>query len=539
MDVHLWLVGEAATASVRWDDVIADAVQRSQTNVSIVLSQGRQRLPDILQQQWKSGKTRVAKLVEEARWRATVQGGPKTLCDFHYVCYCEAQACTPHLPESDGGSWDFSARIVVEEDRRRALESSGVGLRPASQSPLPRHLMKQVTVIYGIAVEPGRILLGSAGKTWSFDKRIDFDNAWTQRILKSVCDDLPYDLHVYADSCTMSLFYDYLRVSSSSSLFFPTDSFHTDVLGFVNPSANPLAFAGAYWKEVWFDQDGGRAPRTLAIKLEFPSAPPLSLDIKVLKARWDNYVGGKNDEAANHAGSGADHGWHSAEMWKEALAVEATLESVQVTVLLAVGLGLLGSWLFTRVLRLALFVMITVILVICWQLFFMVVVMGWMIGAVEVISLIVFIGYSITYCIHLVHAYGSHVDEPSAEGAGHDTKGRHRRAAFAITTIGSAICGSALTTLVSACLLWFCQVVIFNKFGTVICVITGLSVFFSMVFLPSLLMLAGPTQGRGVKAAMLAFSTCVFEQYELSDDDWEGFDTSDIEYSDDSDLGSS
>mmetsp|Transcript_11065 Transcript_11065/g.24294 ORF Transcript_11065/g.24294 Transcript_11065/m.24294 type:complete len:854 (+) Transcript_11065:1158-3719(+) len=540
IDVHLWLVGEASSAGVNWDVVVHNAVQRSHTNVSFVLSQAQGRLPDILQQHWKSGKARVAKFVEEARWRATVHDERPTLCDFHYVCYCEARVCTPHLSANQGGSWVFSARVALQEDRRRALESSattGVGLRPASQSPLPNHLMKQVTVIYGIVVEPGRILLGSAGKTWSFDRSIDFENAWTQRILKSVCDDLPYDLYVYADSCTLSLFYDHLRTSSSTSLFFPTDSFHSDVLNFVNPSVNPLAFAGAYWREIWFDPDGVPAPRTLAIKLEFPSAPPLNSDIKVLKARWDKYLGGKNAEAAVHVGSGADHGWHSAEMWKEALAVEATLESVQVTVVLAVGLGLLGSWLFTRVLRLALFVMVTVILVICWQLFFMVVVMGWMIGAVEVISLIVFIGYSITYCIHLVHAYGSHVDEFGAEGAGHDTKGRHRRAAFAIATIGSAIGGSAMTTLVSAVLLLFCQVVIFVKFGVVICVITVLSVFFSLVFLPSLLMLAGPTQGRGVRAAMLAFSTCVFEQYELSDDDWEGFDTSDIEDSEDSDLG--
>merc|ERR1712046_316682 len=45
-------------------------------------------------------------------------------------------------------------------------------------------------------------------------------------------------------------------------------------------------------------------------------------------------------------------------------------------------------------------------IIIC-LLFFMVVIMGWKIGAIEVLSLIVFVGFAVDYCLHVGHKYHS------------------------------------------------------------------------------------------------------------------------------------
>merc|ERR1719272_1343493 len=65
----------------------------------------------------------------------------------------------------------------------------------------------------------------------------------------------------------------------------------------------------------------------------------------------------------------------------------------------------LGIFLFTFSIHLALLVMIVVMQIIVCLLFFMTVMMEWPIGAIEVLSLIVFVGFAVDYCLHVAHKY--------------------------------------------------------------------------------------------------------------------------------------
>jgi len=116
---------------------------------------------------------------------------------------------------------------------------------------------------------------------------------------------------------------------------------------------------------------------------------------------------------------------------------------------------------------------------------------------VEVIALIVFIGYAVTYSLHIAHKYGSHdalklsvarldLDESDAV--------RFQRTEFALKSIGIAAMGSAATTIGCSTFLLFCTLTIFQKLGGVVLAVTIMSIFTALLPVPAILFCAGPLQ---------------------------------------------
>merc|ERR1719424_2053863 len=99
--------------------------------------------------------------------------------------------------------------------------------------------------------------------------------------------------------------------------------------------------------------------------------------------------------------------WHASKLWVRAEAEKVILDSTLVTLGISLGCVFLGIFLFTRSVHLAFLVMIVVMSIIVCLLFFMVVLMQWPIGAIEILSLIVFVGFAVDYCLHLAHKYHS------------------------------------------------------------------------------------------------------------------------------------
>merc|ERR1719203_359214 len=66
-----------------------------------------------------------------------------------------------------------------------------------------------------------------------------------------------------------------------------------------------------------------------------------------------------------------------------------------------------GVLMFTRSPQLAIISTVTVLCVIVLLFFFMVYIMNWGIGAIEVLSLIVFTGFAVDYSLHIGHKYHS------------------------------------------------------------------------------------------------------------------------------------
>merc|ERR1719386_564672 len=68
-----------------------------------------------------------------------------------------------------------------------------------------------------------------------------------------------------------------------------------------------------------------------------------------------------------------------------------------------------GMTIFTANPWLAGIAVVNIIGVMCCLLWFMVVVMQWPIGPIEVLSLIIFVGFAVDYSLHISHQYGDAV----------------------------------------------------------------------------------------------------------------------------------
>merc|ERR1719282_742589 len=109
--------------------------------------------------------------------------------------------------------------------------------------------------------------------------------------------------------------------------------------------------------------------------------------------KWDKFVEARNG-AASVTGNRA---WHTAGAWVRAEAEIAIIDSTKDTIIIACACGWFGMLVFTGDPILAFFVLCLVIGIISGLAFFMITLMGWEIGPIEVISLVVFVGYSVTY----------------------------------------------------------------------------------------------------------------------------------------------
>ncbi|CAE8624747.1 unnamed protein product [Polarella glacialis] len=148
--------------------------------------------------------------------------------------------------------------------------------------------------------------------------------------------------------------------------------------------------------------------------------------------------------------------------------------------------------------------------------FFMVVVMSWAIGPIEVIALIIFIGYAVTYSLHVAHGYGAAASAERAEGdlAAEATEVGIDKAVLycssALSTMGPAALGSAATTLGCAAFLVFRTLTIFQRLGAVVMAVTFMSIVSALAPLPAMLLWFGPRKpGRLFFGLEFMWSCCV------------------------------
>jgi len=206
-----------------------------------------------------------------------------------------------------------------------------------------------------------------------------------------------------------------------------------------------------------------------------------------VQSAWDDFMAEVNSGVENEK----QKAWHTAHLWVRSSALESIKNSTILSMVISVLCAFLGALVFTMHPILSGAVTCTVLCILSCQLFTMVNILGWSIGPIEVIALIVFVGYSVTYCMHVAHSYAVSILSGSSK-----EEERWRRTEEAVQSMGGAIFGSALTTAVSCFLLLFCTIRIFVQFGVVILMITVLSCVFALVFLPAVLMTVGPCRGK-------------------------------------------
>jgi len=426
-------------------------------------------------QEWESGAVMLKKLtqVETVLQRADDLGS----CGWEEMCFCGSFTCK--LPSE----WVSNKPLQLGTERRLDVA--------VPQWRVPSNMRATVDVIFGIEVHAESPLLGEIDleSSWNFNDRHEVRQPWAQRNMYSFCTQFPQELRVTSKRCWIE---DFRRYVMQRGLRFPLPrhQFDNEVMTF---SVSQLTGLSASKDFLWIRGSEVKAS-FMSFNIDVRKYAPTEFALEHQK-KWDDYLNRYNADASRFARDA----WHTASLWVRAEAQNELIMSTVLTLLIVILLAFLGMVVFTKNAALSMFVVLATVGVVGNLFFFIVVLMGWAVGPIEVIALIVFIGYAVTYSLHIAHRYGSgeavHCELPedlSATLSEADAL-RYKRSLFALQTIGSAALGSAVTTIGSSLFLMFCTLTIFKKLGGVVLAVTLLSIIMALAPLPATLLMVGPT----------------------------------------------
>ncbi|CAE7524976.1 Disp1 [Symbiodinium natans] len=414
------------------------------------------------------------------------------VCHAEEICYCGAAVCTytqerlvdPVMPNA---SWDEIRIPMPEEVFRRLDEEEHATARPSAPGLAGRSLSSgiDVAVVWGIVVEDGSPLLGSRQESWSFNLVFRPESPFTQRALLQTCRQAPSkpELLVIRTVCWIEQF---RQFADERDLPFPVPSsiFRQTFAEFVDGRVLPNGYLAKEF--MWLGPDFEVRATFVQFFVSLNYMTAASASILSLMQSWDKVI----DEVNKDAPADVGEAWHTSQLWIRAEAESAIVSSTVVTMIVSVACGLAGALIFTHLdILLSLMVVVAVAGVTICLAWFMIIFMGWPVGVLEVLGLIVFVGYSITYSLHIAHKYQQHSVELEEE-----TLAERRRHAviLALQSMASSVLGSAVTTLGSSFFLFFCQLVIFVKLATVLFAVTFFACLFAILALPSALLCIGP-----------------------------------------------
>lgn len=439
-------------------------------------------------------------------------------CLIDTFCFSNMPGCSLKAPD-----WTSHGLFNIDSLNRRLSVNRDVEMRLSKGGGVPeRHLSSsstEVSIVWGITAPLSSPIVGAPDWKWRFDPTFELFNPWAQRAISNVCQRAvaERELYVRKIKCWMLNFKNWLRDIRGER--FPSRQFDEEVIMWFNTAAS--------WEDkaqLWFVDR-----KVVACQIQlYPSIPAGMSTEGVLqnKAKWDRWLASMNLEASLTA----NNAWHSSQRWVTAEANDVIINSTVLTIVLELGIGGLCILIFTGDPILALIVLGLVIINIGGLAFMMVAVFKWLIGPIEVICLVVFVGYSVTFGLHISGDY-ARVQEDDAdlvvnnriakemqriglrrfwkafnatirvkeeESAGPCSSKlslrdqRLERTRMAMLHVGGAIMSAAFSSAGTSIFLMMCTLTIFNKIGAVVMTITILSVVVTLISLPAALIVVGP-----------------------------------------------
>jgi hypothetical protein len=456
----------------------------------------------MLLQEWESGDillTSTTELRAELS-RADFKTSVNT-CGFEELCFCGPYVCK--LPSAWRPSSN-SLEMAVVPGRRR-LEDWGslpVAANRRLAGTVPANLRATIDVIFGLEVDADSPILGEKDldKSWRFLVTHEARQPWAQRNMLKFCTTIPKEMYVMERRCWIEDFRKHVVEQLGTRFPVPATKFDSLVTKFAQ-----RGFTGQMTTKDFLWMRGGEVKASyMSFEIDFSEDAPTYISLGQ-KDRWDMYVDEFNREAHRYA-RGA---WHTAGLWVRAEAQAELISSTALMLAIVIMLAFLGMLGFTLDVLLSLYVVVATMAVVSGLAWFITVLMGWAIGPIEIIALIVFIGYAVTYSLHIAHKYGC--EEAIAQHDWHEQSGqgqdiplggpdgdytssmRYARVRYAMMSIGGAAVGSAITTAGCAVFLLFCTLTIFQRLGAVVLAVTCLSIFVATVPLQAGLLMMGPS----------------------------------------------
>lgn len=498
---------------------------------------------------WDAGKTYMGQVISAPT--ATVRKKPEGLsCTLHQMCYCGVPRC-----QGSGQAVLGNLRMNGAVVSTRLLQSSGVSkVAPDRQA--------DVLIMFGLDIVGKNQLLGVATeKPYAFSSTFNLQDPWAQRLMVSLCTDFPTELAVTRSICWIDGFRSYWIRQGREWPVRSTYDFNAEAKAFASKEQTSGFQTTDF---IWFDSNNKIQGTYAQVYIDVARDAGNEQGLNA-RDRWDNHINSFNANAeASIKGV-----WHASKLWETSEAQKVIIESTLESLGYSFGFTLIGVLVFTRSLVISCLVVFEVILIILGLAFFMIVVMGWSFGAIEVLSLIIFAGNAVDYgmllanryhCCHIEDVEEEEEDEVdwkdasvvaqkgSSNGARKSrvtvkitdtpiqrdkstvTKNkailarnrgaeRFERTRYSLEGLGSAIIGSAFTIIGSAGFLLPCTLNVFFKIGAVVCGVMAYAAIYTLTLLPAMLMIMGPC-GHDFKSVIQMLAR-VTDQLALREDEEE------------------
>jgi len=344
---------------------------------------------------------------------------------------------------------------------------------------VPLKYTLEVSLVFGIDPNLKAFSLEKEeNNVMKYDKSTFFQSPEAQNFLLSICEDAvngtSLDLLVRKDyPCWISAFKLFVI---NQGLYFPvpTSMYNSLIASFLSVKANErykqdIGTSGKYYtgRIQW-------TSITLRANIDKTSAATTLLP---LYEKWIKFLDSINTKAIDDVGEAKMISKDFTRMDTEIGILSSTITSYLASNLICLVCVLI----FTGDFLISSYTMLTIVLIVSTLLGFLFAIMQYTFGAIEAVGVTIFVGMSVDYALHMAHGYhGIH------------EKTRYGKVKGALTHLGVSILGGAITTAGAAIFLFFCHLYLFIQLGTMMFMNTTLALYFSLFFMPALLMIAGP-----------------------------------------------
>jgi hypothetical protein len=483
-------------------------------------------MPPIMLVRWETGTTNRGYVHEVLGkfTRESESGIFPNICGLEEICYCGGIQCEKRTGEimqwKDVAQTALGSRrltpakndnvTIIQKIRSRAQqkstqlvkrEDSSKSLRRlADYTPnarrriVPSSKRPKVRVVFGLKVVRSLPWLGEIkGNTWEYLPKFDLSDPWAQRNVYSFCKNFADEatqksLRLIKTWCWMEDFRNWIRSDKGPRFPVLREDFDSYALEYIRTSVQATRGTRYVWVV-----DGKIRAFYVSVDINEDERMAPEKAQKIMK-EWDAYISDWNDNAIEDV-RGA---FHVSKLWVSAVRLEQLMTSVFFTLVTLIGLAFIGMLFFTKSLMLSMFVVGMTTLVISYLFSFTINLMRWPLGLLEVVAIIYFIGYAVTYSLHIAHKYASFSGKNKENlcdidaAAGPNQQVRFQRASHALKAIGGATMGSSITTAGTSLFLVFCQLQLFVKLGVMCLAVTILSIFAALGPLVALMMVVGP-----------------------------------------------
>eukprot|EP00494_Astrolonche_serrata_P030235 UN30502 len=287
-----------------------------------------------------------------------------------------------------------------------------------------------------------------------YDEAFDLSDPDAQQFILDVCEEIAQDEELaYNEDSVRCVMAGYKTWREDNGETFPSDlgskeAFDADFKEYLDTAEG---------QHYWSNNDVGYIDdemKYLSIETNSPQQAWQSRKkTKPLRDHWNNYIINKNEYSYTNGLTGAERAFHCTLQgnWNQMQMEKALIDGSFTGILIAIPCAYLCLVIFTGNWIIATYAVSSIIGVMTTVALFTVVV-GWDFGIIESVSVVIVIGFSVDYNVHLGHSY---LESPATDRLG--------RMGYSLTTMGISVVSGAVTTGLSGFPLTFSMIVFLEK----------------------------------------------------------------------------